>query len=86
MDFHLDALLNLPNITVFSYASELDFIILNLQLISDGIDCPNCHNYTDTLHQVRPILSQRFIDFWSISISKSAASSILLFSLSKITH
>jgi transposase len=56
MDFHLDALLNLPNITVFSYASELDFIILKLQLISDGIDCPNCHHYTDILHQVRPIL------------------------------
>jgi transposase len=56
MDFHLDALLNLPNVTVFSYASELDFIILNLQLISDVIDCPNCHHYTDTLHQVRPIL------------------------------
>ena len=56
MDFHLDTLLGLPNITVFSYSSELDFIVLKLQLISDGINCSNCNYYTDTVHQVRPIL------------------------------
>ena len=32
MDFHLDTLLGLPNTTVSSYASKLDFIILKLQL------------------------------------------------------
>jgi transposase len=56
MDFHLNTLLNLPNITVFSYSTELDFIILKLQLINDGINCPNCHHYTDIVHQTRPIL------------------------------
>ena len=56
MDFHLDTLLGLPNATVFSYASELDFIILKLQLIGDGINCFNCNYYTDTVHQTRPIL------------------------------
>ena len=56
MDFHLDTLLGLPNTTVFSYASELDFIILKLQLIGDGINCSNCNYYTDTVHQTRPIL------------------------------
>ena len=56
MDFHLDTLLGLPNATVFSYASELDFIILKLQLIGDGINCSNCNYYTDTVHQTRPIL------------------------------
>jgi transposase len=56
MDFHLDTLLDLPNITVFSYSSELDFIVLKLQLINDGINCPICHKYIDTVHQIRPIL------------------------------
>ncbi len=28
MDFNLDSLLNLPNVTVFSYSTELQFIIL----------------------------------------------------------
>ena len=37
----IDTLLGLPNTTVFSYASELDFIILKLQLIGDGINCSN---------------------------------------------
>jgi transposase len=51
MNFNLDNLLNLPNVTVFSYSIELEFIILNLHLIDEGITCPHCHNYTDTVHQ-----------------------------------
>jgi transposase len=53
MNFNLDNLLNLPNVTVFSYSIELEFIILNLHLIDEGITCPHCHNYTDTVHQTR---------------------------------
>jgi transposase len=53
MDFNLDSLLNLPNVTVFSYSTKLEFIILNLHLINEGITCPHCNNYTALIHQTR---------------------------------
>ena len=56
MDFHLDTLLNLPNAVVDSYSNTLDAIILKLQLINDGINCPNCNKYICKTHQTRPIL------------------------------
>ena len=56
MDFHLDALLNLPNVVVDSYSNALGSIILKLQLINDGINCPNCNEYICKIHQVRPVL------------------------------
>ena len=56
MDFHLDALLNLPNVVVDSYSNALGSIILKLQLINDGINCPNCNEYIFKTHQVRPVL------------------------------
>ena len=56
MDFNLDTLLNLPKVTVFSYSKELEFIILNLNLINEDITCPHCNNYTEIVHQTRPIL------------------------------
>ena len=49
MDFNLDNLFNWPKVTVFSYSTELEFIILNLHLINEGITCPHCNNYTDTV-------------------------------------
>lgn len=48
--------MNLPNVTVFNYSKELEFIILNLNLINEGITCLHCNNYTDIVHQTRPIL------------------------------
>ena len=56
MDFYLDNLLNLPNIVADGYSNTLDSIIVKLQLINDGINCPNCNKYTCKLHQTRPIL------------------------------
>jgi len=56
MDFNLDILLNLPNVTLFNYSKELEFIILNLNLINEGITSPHCNNYTGIVHQTRPIL------------------------------
>lgn len=56
MDFHLDALLNLPNVTVFTYRQETEFIILKLALLNKGIFCPHCQTYTDELNQNRPIM------------------------------
>lgn len=56
MDLHLDALLNLPNVTVFTYYQKEGFIILKLELLNEEIQCPHCQNYTANLHQTRSIL------------------------------
>lgn len=56
MDFYLDTLLNLPNVTVFTSYQKEGFIILKLELLNEGIQCPHCQNYTDHLHQTRSIL------------------------------
>ena len=56
MDFHLNSLLNLPNTTVFTCYKNAGFIFLDLQLNNEGINCHNCQNYTDTVHQTSHIL------------------------------
>lgn len=56
MDFHLNSLLNLSQATVFTCYQETDFICLQLQLNNEGINCPHCHKYTDTLHDTSHIL------------------------------
>ena len=56
MDFHLDALLGLPNVTVLTSHQKEGFIVLELELLNPGIECPNCQNYTEEIHQNRPIL------------------------------
>ena len=56
MNFHLNSLLNLPNISVFTCSKEAGFTFLHLQLTNEGIDCPNCQNYTDIVHQTSHIL------------------------------
>ncbi|NEP59941.1 MAG: transposase family protein [Symploca sp. SIO2G7] len=56
MDFHLDSLLNLPNVTVFTHRQKPDYTILQLELLNDGISCPYCQKYSDGLNQIRPIL------------------------------
>ena len=56
MDIHLDILLSLPNVTVFTCEQVEGFTILKVNLLNEGISCPHCHSYTDELHQNRPIL------------------------------
>lgn len=56
MDFYLDHLLNLPDVTVFSCQQHEGFIVLQLDFLNEGILCPHCQTYTDNLHQNRPIL------------------------------
>jgi transposase len=56
MDFYLDTLLDLPNVVADSYSNTLDAVIVKSRLINDGINCPNCNEYTCKLHQVLPIL------------------------------
>ncbi len=56
MDFHLDYLLNLPDVTVSRCQQQEGFIFLELDFLNEGIPCPHCQTYTDNLHQNRPIL------------------------------
>ena len=56
MDFHLDKLLNLPNVTVFTCYQKEGFNILQLELLSSKVKCAYCENETDEIHQNRPIL------------------------------
>ena len=56
MDFHLDNLLNLPNVVGDGCASTLDAIVVKLQLVNAGINCPNCNEYICRVHQTRPVL------------------------------
>ena len=41
MDFHLDNLLNLPNVVGDGYTSTLDALVVKIQLVNAGINCPN---------------------------------------------
>ena len=66
MDFHLDSLLNIPNITVFSCQEQEGYIILKLDFLNEGITCPHCQNYTDNIHQTRPILIRDLAIFGQI--------------------
>jgi acetate kinase len=52
MTFHLDTLLNLPNVIADSYANTLDAVVVKLQLINAGINCPNCNEYLPELAYV----------------------------------
>lgn len=56
MDFHLDTLLNLPDITVESCTYQAEQVYLKLQFLTEKSDCPRCHNPSDELHQNRPVL------------------------------
>ena len=56
MDFHLDGLLNFPDVTVISCQQQEGLIILKLEFINEGITCPHCHKYIDDIHQTRSIL------------------------------
>lgn len=56
MDFHLDTLLNLPHVTVFTCYKKEGFSILKLDLLNPKVNCIYCQNATDDIHQVRPIL------------------------------
>ncbi len=56
MDFHLDSLLNFPDVTVISCQQQEEWIILKLEFLNEGITCPHCQKYIDDIHQTRSIL------------------------------
>jgi transposase len=73
MDFHLNSLLNLPNTTVFTCYKEVEFIFIHLQLNNEGINCPNCQNYTDIVHQTSHILIRDWLSLDEFSRRKADA-------------
>ena len=48
--------MNLPNVIADSYANRLDAIVVKLQLVNAGINCPNCSEYISQIHQTRSVL------------------------------
>lgn len=56
MDFHLDALLNLPHATVEQCDQEQNSIILTLGLLNEAADCPHCGSSSDELNQSRSVM------------------------------
>jgi transposase len=56
MDFHLDGLLNLPDITIERCIKNNRKTILKVGCLTDYATCPHCQKSTDELHQIRTIL------------------------------
>jgi len=56
MSFHLDYLLDLPGVRVETCTQVEGKISLGLSILSEGMVCHHCKNYTEKLHQNRPIL------------------------------
>ena len=58
MSFHLDYLLDLPGVKVETCTQIEGQIYLRLSVLASGIVCSHCNNYTEELHQNRPILAR----------------------------
>jgi transposase len=58
MSFHLDYLLDLPGVKVETCTQIEGKIYFRLSVVASGIVCPHCENYTEELHQNRPILTR----------------------------
>ena len=56
MNFYLDYILDLPRVKVESCTQIDGKIILGLGIVEEGMVCHHCQNYTEQLHQNRPIL------------------------------
>jgi transposase len=56
MDFHLDTLLKLPNVTVESCIQQPNEVYLKLHFLSEEASCPHCQKLSGEIHQTRPIL------------------------------
>ncbi|HYO05488.1 MAG TPA: helix-turn-helix domain-containing protein, partial [Phototrophicaceae bacterium] len=56
MDFHLDGLLNLPDITIERCIKNDTKTILKVGFLTDYATCPHSQQSRDELHQIRTIL------------------------------
>jgi len=54
MDVHLDALLNLPYITVESCIQQEQGVLLKLRCLNEQSDYPHCQHPSHEIHQNRP--------------------------------
>lgn len=70
MDFHLDTLLNLPNVTVESCIYQNDEVYLILRFLIERSYCPHCGNSSEELHQNRPVLIRDLPVFGKIAYLK----------------
>lgn len=52
MDFHLDTLLHLPNISVFTCYQKEGFTVLKLDLLNPEVSCNYCGQATRPLAKV----------------------------------
>lgn len=56
MDWHLDILLNLPNVTIETCCHQENEVVLKLRFLTEQSGCPHCEKLSQELHQNRPIL------------------------------
>lgn len=53
MNIHLDALLNLPGVTIETCTTQEPAIYLRLEVLKDTGECPHCHEVSREVNQVR---------------------------------
>ncbi len=70
MDFHLDALLNFPNVTVESCTRQSNEVYLKLRFLMEQATCPHCKQMSSELHQDRPILVRDLSIFGQVTYLK----------------
>ena len=56
MDFHLDTLLNLPDVMVESCIYQDNEVYFGLRFLTEESCCPHCGSHSEKLHQNRPVL------------------------------
>lgn len=56
MDFHLDRLLNFPNVTVESCIQQTNEVYLKLSFLNEEANCSRCNESSSEIHQNRPIV------------------------------
>lgn len=56
MDFYLDNLLHLPNMTVVGYHEVEGSIVLKLECLNETISCPHCGRTLDIINQTEFVL------------------------------
>jgi transposase len=56
MSFHLDYLLDLPGVSVETCSCVENQFALQVRVVAPGINCPHCGQFTEELHQNRPML------------------------------
>jgi transposase len=56
MSFHLDYLLDLPGISIETSTCIENHFAFQVRILADGINCPHCGQFTEELHQNRPML------------------------------